>query len=45
VVDLYQAGKITSEIEVFALDDALDAYRRLEAGELSGRAVVAPHGQ
>jgi propanol-preferring alcohol dehydrogenase len=44
VVDLYRAGKITPEVEIFALDDALEAYRKLEAGELSGRAVVAPHG-
>ncbi len=44
VVDLYRAGKITPQIEKFTLDDALEAYRRLEAGELSGRAVVAPHG-
>jgi hypothetical protein len=27
-----------------SMDDALDAYRRLEAGELAGRAVVTPHG-
>jgi len=45
VVDLYRAGQITPDIEVYALDDALDAYRALEAGELSGRAVVAPHGR
>lgn len=44
VVALYRDGKITPDIEVFGLDDALEAYRRLEAGELSGRAVVAPHG-
>ena len=43
VVDLYRAGKITPEVEIFSLDDALEAYRRLEAGELTGRAVVAPH--
>ena len=44
VVDMYRAGQIRPEIERFALDDALEAYRRLEAGELSGRAVVVPHG-
>lgn len=44
VVALYRRGAITPEVEVFALDDALEAYRRLEAGQLSGRAVVAPHG-
>ncbi len=44
VVAMYRAGQITPEVERFALDDALEAYRKLEAGELSGRAVVAPHG-
>lgn len=44
VVDLYRAGKITPDVEVFPLDDALEAYQRLEAGELTGRAVIAPHG-
>jgi propanol-preferring alcohol dehydrogenase len=44
VVDLYRAGKITPDVEIFSLDEALEAYRRLEAGELTGRAVVAPHG-
>lgn len=43
VVDLYRAGQITPDVEIFPLDDALEAYRRLEAGELTGRAVVAPH--
>ncbi|HTT31051.1 MAG TPA: NAD(P)-dependent alcohol dehydrogenase [Solirubrobacteraceae bacterium] len=43
VVDMYRAGQIRSEIERFALDDALEAYRKLEDGELSGRAVVIPH--
>jgi propanol-preferring alcohol dehydrogenase len=44
VVDMFRAGQITPEIERFGMDDALEAYRRLEAGELSGRAVVVPHG-
>lgn len=43
VVAMYRAGQITPQVERFAMDDALDAYRRLEAGELSGRAVVVPH--
>lgn len=45
VVALYRAGKIVPDVEYFSLDDALEAYRRLEAGELSGRAVVTPHGR
>ena len=44
VVAMYRAGQIRPDIERFAMDDALDAYRRLEAGELAGRAVVTPHG-
>jgi propanol-preferring alcohol dehydrogenase len=43
VVRMYRAGQIRPEIERFSLDDALEAYRRLEAGELAGRAVVVPH--
>ena len=43
VVAMYRAGQIRPDIERFAMDDALEAYRRLEAGELSGRAVVTPH--
>jgi alcohol dehydrogenase, propanol-preferring len=44
VVAMYRAGQITPEIERFSLDDAPEAYRRLESGQLSGRAVVVPHG-
>lgn len=43
VVAMYRAGQIRPEIERYAMDDALEAYRRLEAGELTGRAVVTPH--
>lgn len=45
VAALYRAGKIAPDVEYFAMDDALEAYRRLEAGEISGRAVVTPHGR
>ena len=45
VVDMYRAGQIVPEIERFSMDDALEAYRKLEAGELSGRGVVVPHGE
>jgi len=44
VVDMYRAGQITPDIERFTFDGALEAYRRLQAGELTGRAVVVPHG-
>lgn len=43
VVAMYRAGQIRPEVERFAMDDALEAYRRLEAGELTGRGVVTPH--
>ncbi|MFT2815549.1 NAD(P)-dependent alcohol dehydrogenase [Leifsonia sp. A12D58] len=43
VVAMYKAGQITPDVELFAMDDALEAYRKLEAGELTGRAVVVPH--
>ncbi|WP_226347191.1 alcohol dehydrogenase catalytic domain-containing protein [Agilicoccus flavus] len=44
VVAMYRAGQIRPTIERFALDDALEAYRRLTDGTLSARAVVVPHG-
>lgn len=43
VADLYRAGLITPDVERFAMDDALEAYRRLRDGELDSRAVVVPH--
>lgn len=43
VVAMYRAGQIVPDVEQFGMDDALEAYRRLEAGELTGRAVVVPH--
>ena len=45
VAALYRAGKIVPDVEYFSMDDALEAYRKLEAGELSGRGVVTPHGR
>jgi propanol-preferring alcohol dehydrogenase len=44
VVAMYQAGQIRPEVKRFSMDDALEAYRQLESGQLSGRAVVVPHG-
>lgn len=43
VVAMYRAGQITPDIERYAMDDALEAYRKLESGALSGRAVVTPN--
>src|SRR3546814_2646932 len=35
VADMYRAGQIRPEIERYTMDDALEAYRRLESGELT----------
>ena len=43
VVAMYRRGQIVPEIERFSLQDAPEAYRRLQAGQISGRAVVVPH--
>jgi propanol-preferring alcohol dehydrogenase len=43
VVAMYRAGQIVPDVERYSMDDALDAYRKLEAGQLSGRAVVMPN--
>ena len=42
VVALARSGGLTMDVETFALGDALEAYRRLRAGEIAGRAVVIP---
>lgn len=41
-VALAAAGRIGVEVERFALDDALVAFERLEAGAVRGRAVLIP---
>ncbi|MBG6181806.1 NAD(P)-dependent alcohol dehydrogenase [Arthrobacter sp. CAN_A1] len=42
VVELARAGKIHVEVEEFPLSNAPDAYQRLRAGTLRGRAVIVP---
>jgi propanol-preferring alcohol dehydrogenase len=42
VVALARTGAIHVEVERVALDDTMDAYRRLDRGEVVGRAVVVP---
>ncbi|WP_206473124.1 alcohol dehydrogenase catalytic domain-containing protein [Dietzia sp. KRD202] len=44
VVELYRAGRISPEVHVYPLDRALEAYQQLVDGQISGRAVIAPHG-
>ncbi len=42
VVDLARCGAIRPAIERYTLDGAMDAYKRLELGDLTARAVVVP---
>ncbi|MEV6945352.1 alcohol dehydrogenase catalytic domain-containing protein [Streptomyces sp. NPDC051172] len=42
VAALASQGKLHAETETYRLDQALEAYERLRAGEVHGRAVVAP---
>jgi propanol-preferring alcohol dehydrogenase len=42
VVALAEAGHITPHITTVPLTDAVDAYERLAAGDIQGRAVVVP---
>jgi alcohol dehydrogenase, propanol-preferring len=42
VVALARAGVIDLEVEPVALDDVVDAYGRLERGEVRGRVVAVP---
>lgn len=44
VAAMYRLGQIAPIVERYSLDDALEAYRKLQEGELSARAVVVPHG-
>ena len=42
VIELARAGHISAAVERFGLDEAVDAYRQLRAGEVRGRAVIVP---
>jgi alcohol dehydrogenase, propanol-preferring len=42
VIELAQSGDVLVEVEQFAFDQAPEAYERLRAGTLNGRAVVNP---
>lgn len=42
VLALAESGRIAADIERFDLDHAADAYARLAAGDLTGRAVIVP---
>jgi propanol-preferring alcohol dehydrogenase len=42
VLDLVRRGQVAAEVETFPLESAPEAYRRLRAGAIGGRAVVLP---
>jgi propanol-preferring alcohol dehydrogenase len=42
VIALAKTGEVVVEVEQFAFDDVVEAYDRLKAGTLNGRAVVLP---
>ncbi|WP_125617040.1 NAD(P)-dependent alcohol dehydrogenase [Specibacter cremeus] len=42
VVDMYRNGQIIPDVERYSLEDGLEAYRKLAAGQLSARAVDRP---
>lgn len=44
VLELARQGLVASHVETFTLEQAPEAYERLHAGEIGGRAVVLPHG-
>ncbi|MFF9808078.1 NAD(P)-dependent alcohol dehydrogenase [Streptomyces coeruleorubidus] len=43
VLELARRGLVSSHVETFTLEQAPEAYERLHAGEIDGRAVVLPH--
>jgi propanol-preferring alcohol dehydrogenase len=43
-LELARQGKVHAHVERFALDDAAQAYEKMRAGHLDGRAVICPHG-
>lgn len=44
VLELARSGVIDVHVERFSLDAAPEAYRRLHAGTINGRAVILPNG-
>lgn len=42
VVALAATGRLTPHIETYPLDDAIEVYERLRAGDIDGRAVIVP---
>jgi alcohol dehydrogenase, propanol-preferring len=44
VLELARDGRIRAHTQRFALHEAAEAYARMRAGTLRGRAVITPHG-
>ncbi|MFJ8111603.1 NAD(P)-dependent alcohol dehydrogenase [Streptomyces sp. NPDC096132] len=44
VIELARRGLVSCHVETFTLEQAPEAYERLHAGDINGRAVVLPHG-
>lgn len=44
VVALAAAGRLSLHVETFPLEQALEVYQKLRAGQVAGRAVLLPHG-
>ena len=44
VIALAKSGEVVVEVEQFSFDEVVEAYDRLKAGTLNGRAVVLPNG-
>ncbi|MFE3542695.1 NAD(P)-dependent alcohol dehydrogenase [Nocardia sp. NPDC059177] len=44
VLELAHHGAVDVHVETFGIDEAPLAYQRLHAGEITGRAVILPHG-
>ena len=44
MIALARDGQLEADVETVALEDTVDAYRRLRDGKVTGRAVVVPNG-
>jgi propanol-preferring alcohol dehydrogenase len=42
VIALADAGRIRADVDLFPLDQVVEAYEAMESGTLRGRAVVVP---
>jgi len=45
VIAMARNGHIRAEVAEFPLDQALNVYAKLKAGQIKGRAVLVPDGK